>query len=1060
VIRITIPSPASGEITVAELDVFSRVKSALADRYAIERELGQGGTAIVYLAQDLRHSRPVAIKVLRPELAAVVGADRFLHEIETVARLQHPHILPLYDSGEAGGLLYFVMMYAQGETLRDRLERERQLPVDDVVAIARDVISALSFAHRQDVIHRDIKPENILLIGGAAVVADFGIARALRIAGQGRMTDAGLALGTPLYMSPEQAAASGSIDARSDIYSLGCVIYEMLGGAPPFTGLSAGDVMAHHLHERPRPITDLRSTVPSPLALAIAKALQKLPADRFSSVAEFGEALRISSGERAPIALPVPRRVMTAAAALGILLLGITVYAKLVPGAEPAMANRYLVLPLQEVSGTPPAGAAGDQISVLLRQALTRWRDVTVVSVMQSNDIWRGGSAIQTLDDAIAAARHERAEYLVWGQQAAVGDSVRVDIALYRANRRGTTIRQGSAMLPPNAAEMGVRVSNLVRALVADSVGAQAGGSPLGTTSLSAWQAYAQGHSALADWRLPDAVAGFDRAAAIDPAFASAHYWGALLRAWSGSTQDWAGSARAAVALKDHLYSWRDTVSADALLAMAERRYENACREYRALIGRDSVDVIAWFGLGECLRRDRAVVVDRTSPSGWRFRSSLNGAIDAYHRAFDLAPAAAFLFGDEAFDRLRSAYFVEPGAMRIGRPLPPDSGTFGAFAALAGDSILLVPYRYPAVLRMTRPPTEMAAMERNRARLRTLAERWASAYPTSARAHGALARVLELTGDLGTDSAQPGTALGEYRAARGLAADSSTRVAYGAHEVRVLIKSGDIEAARRLADVLLQGWEQAPREAAAPLAGLAALLGHIEAAADLFARSQGDSGYAFSLRDGRYPPPLTRAALRFATYAAFGTPAESLPSLLAATERLLNRHVPPADRAAVWHELMDVPLAFAFPDIQPPTSYGVGRIISYSAIEADMAGGRTAQARAALELSRANHRAVRPGETALSTALLNARLDLALGDSASARQLLEDVLGDLAVAPTLLIDEPVQAASLVRAFALAADLARARGDQAQARRWAGNVVILWDHGDPPLRAVAERMRAF
>src|SRR6266513_1619979 len=228
-----------------------RLTAALAGRYAIERELGAGGMATVYLARDLKHDRDVAVKVLRPELAAAVGADRFLAEIKTTANLQHPHILPLHDSGEANGSLFYVMPFVQGESLRDRLVREQQLPIDDAVRIAREVADALAYAHEHGVIHRDIKPENILLQGGHALVADFGIALAIQQAGGQRMTQTGMSLGTPQYMSPEQATGERTIDARSDIYALGTVTYEMLAGEPPFVGPTTQATIARLMTEAP-----------------------------------------------------------------------------------------------------------------------------------------------------------------------------------------------------------------------------------------------------------------------------------------------------------------------------------------------------------------------------------------------------------------------------------------------------------------------------------------------------------------------------------------------------------------------------------------------------------------------------------------------------------------------------------------------------------------------------------------------------------------------------------------------------------------------------------------
>jgi len=268
-----------------------RLAGALADRYRVEGELGQGGMATVYLAEDLRHRRKVAVKVLKPELAAVLGAERFVQEITTTAALQHPHILPLFDSGTAEGFLYYVMPYIQGETLRVRLARETQLGVQEAVKIASEVADALDYAHRHGVIHRDIKPENILLQDGRPVVADFGIALAVSAAAGGRMTETGLSLGTPHYMSPEQATAEKEITGRSDVYSLAAVLYEMLTGHPPHTGASAQQVVMKIVTEEPAPITRERKSVPPNVAAAVAKALEKLPADRFASAAEFARAL-------------------------------------------------------------------------------------------------------------------------------------------------------------------------------------------------------------------------------------------------------------------------------------------------------------------------------------------------------------------------------------------------------------------------------------------------------------------------------------------------------------------------------------------------------------------------------------------------------------------------------------------------------------------------------------------------------------------------------------------------------------------------------------------------
>ena len=263
----------------------------LGDRYVIERELGRGGMATVYVAQDLRHKRQVAIKILRPDVAAAIGAERFLREIAIAARLTHPYVLPLLDSGQAAGSLYYVMPYVRGESLRQRLAREQRLPLADALRIARELGAGLDYAHREGFVHRDVKPENVLLADGHAVIADFGIARAMCRAGGDHVTEVGLAIGTPEYMSPEQAAGDRELDGRCDVYSLACVIFEMLAGAPPFSGPSARAIMARHLSEPPPPLRARRPDAPAAVEQALARALAKDPADRFASVAEFVTAL-------------------------------------------------------------------------------------------------------------------------------------------------------------------------------------------------------------------------------------------------------------------------------------------------------------------------------------------------------------------------------------------------------------------------------------------------------------------------------------------------------------------------------------------------------------------------------------------------------------------------------------------------------------------------------------------------------------------------------------------------------------------------------------------------
>jgi serine/threonine-protein kinase len=307
-------------------DSLSRLRAALTGRYEIERELGTGGMATVYLARDVRHEREVAIKVLHPDLGAALGSERFLSEIKTTAKLQHPHILPLLDSGEADGLLYYVMPYVTGETLRQRIEREEQLPINAAITIAKEVADALSAAHEMGIVHRDIKPENILLRGNHALVADFGIALAVQQAGGARMTQTGLSLGTPQYMSPEQAMGERNIGPKSDIYSLGAVTYEMLAGEPPFTGHSVQAIVAKVMTERPVPLTTIRNTISPAVENAVHTALAKLPADRFGTASEFATALSSETNSQT-IAVQNKRKRMPVPLVVGLGAAGIVVAA-------------------------------------------------------------------------------------------------------------------------------------------------------------------------------------------------------------------------------------------------------------------------------------------------------------------------------------------------------------------------------------------------------------------------------------------------------------------------------------------------------------------------------------------------------------------------------------------------------------------------------------------------------------------------------------------------------------------------------------------------------------
>ena len=362
-----------------------RLSAALSDRYTIEREIGSGGMATVYLAQDLKHDRQVAVKVLRPELAATLGPDRFPREIRILAKLQHPHVLPLLDSGESAGFLYYVMPFVEGESLRQKLERDGQMPVHDAVRILREVADALAYAHAHGVLHRDIKPDNVMLSGRHALVTDFGVAKAVSDAGGEKLTTVGIAVGTPTYMSPEQATGDIHTDHRSDIYALGILGYELLSGKPPFVAPTAQAVLSAQVLERPKPVTERRAAVPEVLSDLLLRCLEKDPADRWQTAEEVLhalEALGTPSGGVTPTNTrplratdarrPAPsRRWLMGVVAAGIVVAAVAGVALVARGEVAIGPSHIAVLPIQDISGSDAqfVDAMHDQLIISLGQA-------------------------------------------------------------------------------------------------------------------------------------------------------------------------------------------------------------------------------------------------------------------------------------------------------------------------------------------------------------------------------------------------------------------------------------------------------------------------------------------------------------------------------------------------------------------------------------------------------------------------------------------------------------------------------------------------------------------
>ncbi|HET8625185.1 MAG TPA: serine/threonine-protein kinase [Gemmatimonadales bacterium] len=492
-------------------DTLERLRLTLAEHYAVTRELGRGGMAVVYLADDIRHDRQVAIKVLMPELAASLGGDRFLREIRVAAKLQHPHILPLFDSGSRDGLLYYVMPFVEGESLRDKLNREKQLDIGEAIRLAGQVADALHYAHKNGVVHRDIKPENIMLSGGHALVADFGIAKAVSAAGGERLTQTGMAIGTPYYMSPEQAIGEG-LDGRSDQYSLACVLYELLAGQPPFTGPTPMAVLARHSLERVPSLQIVRHSIPEGVELVILRALEKVPADRYGNMGEFADALRSAEIERistrtgaravptrdlprspvAPGGSRTKRLLALAGVALAVLLAGAGLYLSRrgAPETEPgAIADgpdprRIAVLYFQSRGGSDSLVYLADGLTEALINELSRVKGLQVIS--------RNGVALYrdapVSPDSIARAL--KVGTLVSGTLAQLGDRLRVNVALINpttgAELSSKTVEQPRAAVFALQEDLAKEVSVFLRQELGQEVQLQE--SRIGTRNEKAWE--------------------------------------------------------------------------------------------------------------------------------------------------------------------------------------------------------------------------------------------------------------------------------------------------------------------------------------------------------------------------------------------------------------------------------------------------------------------------------------------------------------------------------------------------------------------------------------------
>jgi hypothetical protein len=1041
------PSPTSPVVVT-----FGPFEEVLADRYRFDAELGRGAMGTVYRATDLRLGRPVAIKVLNPLITNDLTIARFTSEIAIAAGLAHPNIIGIHDSGEANGHLYYVMDYLGGETLRAKLEREKQLAIEDALKITKDVADGLQYAHDRGVVHRDIKPENILLADGRACILDFGLAIAVSRIEADRLTTRGLSVGTPSYMSPEQAAGERSVGAAADQYSLACVLYEMLVGEPPFTGPTATSIAMRHMTERPVPPQVRRLSTPNSVNATIVRALEKIPADRFPSARAFSEATSDSghSNEaRTGIRdLGTSRSHRPRWVAIGVLAFSLGA-ATLRWGGAPGVLDwvyrgqfdttRYAVVALGDTDSSRQALFVADGI----RNALLRWNGISASRPTALRAVSLRGQVVPELQTAARAARAGRIVTIEAAREgeATIVRAELVDPAKEESHRTITTkltVEESTDSI----------FAHIAYALLFDGTeAARDENAATGTQSRLAFSNYLRGRAASRTWNLVRADSALQAALIADSSFPQASLALAQVRSWmTDESTGVAGPLATAVAGAERL-SVLERMHLSALNNSQAGRVYEACRAYSTLVERDSLDFAAWLGLADCNQRDNTVVPDATSRSGRRFRGSINASNVAYARAFKLVPTLNACCVQRADELRRRPLYTNATRVRFGHGAVPDTTLYGAYPELLDDTIAFVPV---PVTELVQPPpmTHALAVEYQRSAFVAIALKRATSFPQSAEALEELSQAMDL-------KANP-AALDTLRRARSLVVPRARGIRLAAMETWMRFKLAvpgrvdELKAARALADSLLNNSSPVSSDDASFLASMALLVGDTPRAAALSAKVSPEA------TQPSLPQGVRGSWLALLDYASGGGPRDSLVELEARLMREIASSVPPQQQAVARRMSLGRAIGLAFPSYQSPFLSQLDT--SVALISAELAVSRNDPITARRDLNKLARARVgmRPGDLTLEALYPEAWLLAHIGDTASSIRRFVPTLESLSSTPSEAFFDPATAGSVIQSMQLRARIAAAQGDSLTARRWARAVVAVTD----TLNAAARSTRSW